>query len=222
MTVDDLSATTQEYLKVIRGAAEWSSAPVTVSALARRLRVSPSSTSEVVQRLVDLGYVEHARYGHIDLTPAGDQLALAMIRRHRLLESFLVGVLGYEWHEVDAEADRLEHAVSDRFVERLDDILGMPSTDPHGDPIPTTEGVMPATHSYPLDQATVGQRVRLARVSDSDSRLLQHLDASEFGLGDLVTIADRSEALGTISLTDDSRSLALALSAARSILVDLA
>jgi DtxR family Mn-dependent transcriptional regulator len=220
VSVDDLSPTLQEYLKIIRGAAEWSSAPVTVSALARRLAVSPSSASEAVQRLADLGHVEHARYGHIELTATGDHLALAIIRRHRLIESFLVTVLGYEWHEVDGEADRLEHAVSDRLVERLDHLLGRPPTDPHGDPIPTAEGVMPASQSYPLDQATVGQRVRLARVSDSDARLLQQLDAGDLGLGDLATVAERSDGLGTISLTDGSRSLVLALTAARSILVD--
>lgn len=220
MTVDDLSATTQEYLKVIRCSQDWSSAPLTVSSLAGKLGVSPSSASEVLRRLVSLGYVDHPRYGDISLTPAGDRLALAMIRRHRLLESFLVEVMGYEWHEVDAEADRLEHAVSDRFIQHVDDRLGAPALDPHGDPIPTADGVLTRRHSCPLDRAPAGKRLRIARVSDTDARLLQRLRAGGFGVGDRVEVTDRSEGLGTLTLEADGKELVLALAAARWILVD--
>ncbi|MFC7658285.1 metal-dependent transcriptional regulator [Pseudonocardia benzenivorans] len=150
------SAATENYLKVLWTAGEWSDAPVTVSVLASRLGLAPSSVSEVVRRLTDRGLVAHARYGTIELTPDGRRIALGTVRKHRLIETFLVDYLGYTWDEVHDEADLLEHAVSDTFVDRLALRLGEPDRDPHGDPIPHADGSMPGGDELTFDAVAEG------------------------------------------------------------------
>lgn len=135
-SVAELSATTQDYLKSIWSLSQWSEGPVSTKALAKRLSVRASTVSDAVRKLAIQGLVSHARYGGIELTPDGEALALDMVRRHRLLEAFMVEALGYGWEEVHDDAEVLEHAVSDRFVDRVDDYLGHPTHDPHGAPIP--------------------------------------------------------------------------------------
>lgn len=135
-SVAELSATTQDYLKSIWSLAQWSEGPVATKALAERLSVRASTVSDAVRKLAVQGLVSHARYGGIELTPDGEALALDMVRRHRLLEAFMVQALGYGWEEVHDDAEVLEHAVSDRFVDRVADYLGHPTHDPHGAPIP--------------------------------------------------------------------------------------
>ncbi len=140
MPVSDLSSTAQDYLKLIWSATEWASTPMTVTAMAERLGVRPSTVSVGIKKLVKQGLVKHAPYGSIELTDAGGEHAVAMVRRHRLLETFLVNMLGYGWDEVHDEAEILEHAVSEKLIERIDRKLGHPTRDPHGDPIPTADG----------------------------------------------------------------------------------
>src|SRR3989337_1297624 len=136
----ELSTLAETYLKVIWNAGEWIEEPVTVGALAARLGFTPSTVSEAIRKLDRLGLVSHARYGAIELTKEGRLAALAMVRKHRLLETFLVTELGYTWDEVHDEAEILEHACSDRFIDRLANKLGDPTRDPHGDPIPRSDG----------------------------------------------------------------------------------
>ncbi|PSR59622.1 DtxR family transcriptional regulator, partial [Nocardia sp. MDA0666] len=138
-----LSSVAQDYLKVIWSAQEWSQEKVSTKLLAERIGVSASTVSEAVRKLADQGLVEHARYGAITLTDNGRRAAVAMVRRHRLIETFLVSELGYGWDEVHDEAEVLEHAVSETLVERIDAKLGHPDRDPHGDPIPSVDGAVP-------------------------------------------------------------------------------
>nr|WP_209706625.1 metal-dependent transcriptional regulator [Leucobacter exalbidus] len=164
----------QNYLKVIWGLQEWSEAPVSNSAIAEAAGVRLSTVSDALRKLSDLEFIGHARYGSVTLTDAGRQHAVAMIRRHRLLETFLVDMLGYEWDEVHDEADRLEHAVSDQLIDRVDRALGYPTRDPHGDPIPSADGRVHRPDAAPLSQFTGPGRVRVERISDSDNEMLQY------------------------------------------------
>ena len=138
-----LTPVAQDYLKVIWTAQEWSREKVSTKMLAEKIGVSASTASESIRKLAEQGLVDHAKYGAVTLTEVGRQAALAMVRRHRLLETFLVNELGYAWDEVHDEAEVLEHAVSDRLVARIDAKLGFPRRDPHGDPIPASDGQVP-------------------------------------------------------------------------------
>jgi len=214
--------TIQDYLKAVWNAGEWSDAPVTVSALANRLGLSPSSVSELVRKLADQGLVTHAKYGSVELTDAGRAIALATVRKHRLIETFLVDYLGYGWDEVHDEAEVLEHAVSDEFVERLAAKLGNPTHDPHGDPIPSAAGTLPAVEQAGLDAVEAGSRVRIARVSDDDPDLLRHLTDVGVLIGEVVEVEARRPAAGVVELRVGDGLVPLGLSAARVILTERA
>jgi DtxR family Mn-dependent transcriptional regulator len=177
MAVSNLSASTQDYLKCIWNLQEWSGGSVSVTALAERLSVRTSTASDGVKKLAEQGLVEHETYGGITLTADGRAHALAMVRRHRLLETYLVQELGYGWDEVHDEAEVLEHAVSDRMVAAIDARLGHPTRDPHGDPIPSAEGAAHLPDAFPLSQAEPGP-VTVVRLSDADpERLRRFADA---------------------------------------------
>jgi DtxR family Mn-dependent transcriptional regulator len=123
----------EDYLKVIYAHTEWQPEPMTSSQLAARLMLAPSSVTEMIKKLAARGLVEHVPYGAITLTSEGRKQALRMVRRHRVIETWLVRELGYGWDEVHDEAEVLEHAISDRLLDAIDDLLGRPSADPHGD-----------------------------------------------------------------------------------------
>src|ERR687894_1010185 len=142
--------------------------------VAERLSVSPASVTNMFVRLQEMGFVEYERYRGASLTRRGREEALRLIRRHRLIETFLLEHLGYSWREVHEEAERLEHAVSDGFTERLAEFLGHPDQDPHGDPIPAADGTMQPDDSFPLSEAEAGQRVRISKVGD-DPSVLEYL-----------------------------------------------
>ena len=136
------SSSIEDYVKVIYGFTEWQDKPITYSQLAQSLGVANSSVSEMVRKLKDQGLVDHKPYSAITLTDSGVRLALSMVRRHRLIETYLVQEFGYSWDEVHDEAELLEHAVSDTFIERMATKLGNPQRDPHGDPIPAADGTV--------------------------------------------------------------------------------
>lgn len=171
----------EDYVKVIYQHTEWQDQPITPSVLAARLGLAASSVTEMVKKLVAQGLVHHEPYGAIELTASGRQLALATVRRHRLIETWLVRELGYRWDEVHDEAEVLEHAVSARFLEAIDDRLGRPSRDPHGDVIPDRELAVERPDAVLLRVATAGGVI--ARVSDRDPMLLRHLAAEGLTVG---------------------------------------
>lgn len=173
MTVSELSASTQDYLKTVWSLTEWSKTPVTPKLIADRIGLKLSSVSDAVRKLTEQGFVEHAPYGAVTLTPKGRVHAVAMVRRHRLIETFLVETLGYRWDQVHEEAEMLEHAVSDFMIERLDELLGHPMRDPHGDPIPSADGTVARPDAIHLTALAPGKRVRVERISDEDPQLLQ-------------------------------------------------
>jgi DtxR family Mn-dependent transcriptional regulator len=177
MAVSELSASTQDYLKSVWTLQEWSGGAVSVTALAERLGVRTSTASDGVKKLAEQGLVEHETYGGITLTEVGAAHALAMVRRHRLLETYLVQELGYGWDEVHDEAEVLEHAVSDRMIAAIDARLGHPTRDPHGDPIPSAEGAAHLPDAVLLSRATPGP-ITVVRLSDADpERLRRFADA---------------------------------------------
>lgn len=214
--MQSLTPVAQDYLKVIWSAQEWSDRPVTTKSLAARLGVGTSTVSETVRRLADAGLVSHEPYGAVGLTEEGRAHALQMVRRHRLLETFLVAQLGYAWDEVHDEAEVLEHAVSDAFVERIATLLGEPDRDPHGDPIPGVDGVMRVPPARTLWESAPGDW-RVVRISDADPDLLRYVASVGLVLDARVTVT-RQDVAGVVTVTfDDGRRVDLAEPAASAI-----
>ncbi len=219
MHPDELTASAQDYLKVIWTSREWRDEPISSRALAHRLGQSPSTVSETLKKLTQQGLLTHERYGDIGLTERGREAALAMVRRHRLIETFLVDYLGYSWDEVHDEAEVLEHAVSDLFMSRLAVALGDPERDPHGDPIPSVDGRLPELDARQLSQVADGEQVRVVRVSDADPDLLRYLTDQGLALDVLLDVRERHPYAGTIKVTLDGVELDLGLPAAEAIWV---
>lgn len=153
---------------------------ISTSALAKVLNVSAPAVTRMVQRLKEDGYLEHEPYRGIYLTPAGEHQALMNIRRHRLVEVFLVKVMNFGWHEVHDEADTLGATVSDEVVDRMEQMAGFPRRCPHGEPIPSADGVMPRVKDAPLNEVTPGQDLVVSRVNTHDPHMLQYV--AELGL----------------------------------------
>ncbi len=221
MPVSELSSTAQDYLKLIWSATEWADKPITVGVMAERIGVKPSTVSDGIKRLAAQGLVTHAPYGSIELTEAGREHAVAMVRRHRLLETFLVEILGYGWDEVHDEAEVLEHAVSDLMVDRIDRLLKHPSRDPHGDPIPPAVGAPAATVGFQLDQAKPGSQVTVTRISDEDPDMLRYF--TELGLApeSRLTVRERRPYadVTTVRIHGQDSDIALGTTAAAAIWV---
>jgi len=199
----DLTPVSQDYLKVIWTTGEWDNTPVTGKLIAEKLRVSPSTVSENLRRLVEHDLVSHAPYGAAALTAAGRRLALQMVRRHRLIETYLVESLGYGWDEVHDEAEVIEHAVSDRFVDRIDALLGHPRRDPHGDPIPSVDGEVTQPAAVALADLAPGREADIARFADTDPHNLRYFDDLHLVLDTRVLVTERLEHAGVLSLLVD-------------------
>lgn len=214
----DLTPTMQAYLMAAH-ALGASGDPVTSGALAERLGASPSSVTEGVRKLVAFGLAEHRPYAPVELTEDGHGLAVAMVRRHRILETFLARCLDYSWDEVHAEADSLEHVVSDRFVDALDVYLDHPQRDPHGDPIPTRDGQLDPLGDVPLDEVPEGASGAVTRVSDRENTVLRHL--AEIGLrpDSQVSVRSRQVELGIIEVDLGGRTVPLGTPVAAAVRV---
>lgn len=184
------SSSVEDYVRVIYGLSERGVA-VTNATLTQRLGLSPSSVSGMITKLDQLGLVTHVRYRSVELTHEGRRLAYAVLRRHRLLETFLVEELGYTWDEVHEEADALEHAASDELIEHIAAKLGHPTKDPHGDPIPTSEGDLDKPATKLIDKVEPGTVGTIARVWDTDSELLRYLTDHGMVLGARIEIVER-------------------------------
>lgn len=202
----------QDYVKTIYALSEWHDEPVTSSRLAARLSVANSSVSEMMRKLSELGLVLHRPYRPVELTDDGRLLALAMVRRHRLLETFLVRDLGYRWDEVHDEAELLEHTVTDMFIDRLDARLGFPNADPHGDPIPTAQLTITLPDALPLHRFDDGHTGVVARISDENPQLLRFLAGENVGVGSTITVLRRTPFGGPLQARIDTGAQARELS----------
>lgn len=167
------SESVQDYLKAIWKLENENRA--TTSALATELAVTPASSTAMVKKLAEMGLVEHERYRGIRLTPSGERAALEVVRHHRLLELYLMKALGLGWDQVHAEAERLEHYLSEELESRIDAALGYPTHDPHGDPIPTPELVLVPEEGRWLSDVADGTEAVIRRVPDGDPELLRYL-----------------------------------------------
>lgn len=221
MRMTELTSTVEDYLKVVWSFEELGAEKITTKALAKRLGVTAATVSITVRRLTEQGLLEHPRFGGISLTEAGRRHAVRMVRRHRLIETFLVESLGYGWDEVHDEAEILEHAVSDRFLDRIDELLGHPERDPHGDPIPSRAGELEHESSLPLVEVKAPGRARVVRISDDDAELLRYFAERGLVPGATIELADPDPfADGVIVKVADAReSFTLGPAAAHSVRV---
>ena len=220
MTASPTSTSTQDYLKALYLLDSQGETPVTISALSARLDVKPASASAMVARLADEGLVDHVRYGGVRLTGEGRRLALAVVRRHRLLETLLVEELGMSWDEVHAEAEKLEHAVSDHLLEHIAAKLGEPVRDPHGDPIPSAEYEFAEDSAQVLESLPVGARGRLVRVLDADPELLAYLDEQGIALGDELEVLEAEPFGGSLRIALNGREHRVGRLVARALSVE--
>lgn len=204
MSVSELTASAQNYLKVVWASAEWSDAPITPSMIADRLGLRISTVSEGIRKLAAQGLLDHTPYGAVQLTSEGRAYALTMIRRHRLIETFLVNTLGYSWDEVHDEAEHLEHAVSDLMIERIDALLGFPDRDPHGDPIPQADGTVQMPTAAQLSLVPLPAEVTIERIADDDPELLQHFESLGITVGSVYSITEGVPFSGTVCVAPDA------------------
>lgn len=173
---------------------------VSTSALAEALAISAPAVTDMAQRLVEEGAVDYVKYRGVRLTAEGEQVALKMLRRHRLIEAYLVQDLGYQLHEVHDEAEALEHTVSDRFVEAISLKLNNPSYDPHGDPIPDLEGVMPVRTLHPLSELALHTPALIRRLLMDDPAMLRNTQERGLIIGRTLVVVARDEFDGPIEV----------------------
>jgi DtxR family transcriptional regulator, Mn-dependent transcriptional regulator len=196
--------------------------PVPTRDLAQRLGISSPSVSEMVTRLSAQGLVEHDRYRGQQLTREGRKVALELVRHHRLLEMFLVQVLGYSWDEVHDEAERLEHVISERMEQRIFELLGRPELDPHGHAIPTLGGKIRPLSDRPLSECRLGEKVVVQGVSDDDAGRLRELERRGLVPGTRLEIAAESKFEGPIAVRIRGHRVSVPLGLARAVFVEVA
>jgi DtxR family Mn-dependent transcriptional regulator len=215
---DAFTRSQQDYLKslYLLGGDEH---PVPTRDLAQRLGISSPSVSEMVTRLSAQGLVEHDRYRGQQLTKEGRKVALELVRHHRLLEMFLVQVLGFGWDEVHDEAERLEHVISERMEQRIFEILGQPELDPHGHAIPTLTGKVKPTSHRSLSDAHPGERLMVQRVDDDDPNKLRELERRGLVPGAKLAIVARSQFESPIEVRLKGRRESVPLGLARAVFV---
>src|SRR5665213_2195169 len=194
--------------------------PVPTRDLAQRLGISSPSVSEMVSRLTAQGLVEHDRYRGQQLTREGRKVAVELVRHHRLLEMFLVQVLGYHWDEVHDEAERLEHVMSERMEQRIFELLGRPELDPHGHAIPTLAGKVRPLSDRPLSECHAGEKMVVQGVSDEDAGRLRELERRGLLPGTRIEVVAVSEYEGPIEVRIKGRRLSIPLGLARGMFVE--
>lgn len=203
MTPQALSRSVEDYLKAIYGLSEGG-APASTSAIAESLDIQPASVTGMVKRLAETGLLEHVPYKGVRLTEDGTLEALRVLRRHRILETYLCERLGYSWDDVHDEAERLEHAASDHLIDLMSLALGTPSHDPHGAPIPTRSGDIEETNLATLADAPPGAKLRIRAVRDEDSADLRSMAKEGLVPGTCVTVAPEQGPDGSILVAIDS------------------
>lgn len=216
------TSTVEDYLKcILLEQQREPEALVSMGRISAALSVVPGSVTAMVKTLADGGLVTYEPYSGVRLTDPGRQLALHVLRRHRLIELFLVRVVGMDWSEVHSEAEELEHAVSDRLIERMDEMLGFPSVDPHGDPIPDSQGVVDEAVLPSLLDCDLDVSMKVARVADQSRDFLQLVEQRRLRPGSLLKVVSRKETADTVELRLESgEKLTLGFRAASKIYVE--
>jgi len=218
------SSTVENYLKAIylgQSVLAGDQRLVSMGQVAAALRVTPGTATTMVKALSESGLVEYEPYSGVRLTPAGERLAGLVIRRHRLVEAFLVEVMGMSWAEVHEEAEQLEHVVSDRLIDRIDDMLGRPTHDPHGDPIPDAEGAITPRHLDNLLTCPVGTPLKVKRIADQDPAFLRFIEENDLKPGQPVQVDTRDAAADAVTLRSRDRELTIGARAASKLLVEI-
>lgn len=215
----------EDFLKAVYDL-ERQITPVPTTLLAQALNITAASVTDMLKRLSSTTGIppllDYTRYKGVTLTPLGKQIALEVIRHHRLLELYLSEALGYSWDEVHKEADKLEHHISEQLESRIAQALGNPVIDPHGDPIPALDGTLPDTDWSLLSEIKVGQRAEISRITDQSPEVLRYF--SDLGLtpGMIITLTERAPLEDTVSLTigsDDAKHKTISSQIARKVLV---
>ena len=215
------TSTVEDYLKQIYQAQQASpDKRVSTGQVATALDVAPGTATAMVKTLAESDLVEYEPYGGVRLSPAGEKLASHVLRRHRLVELFLVEVMGMDWSEVHGEAELLEHTVSERLLARIDDMLGNPEVDPHGDPIPTAGGEVAETDYADLTTCPIGASLRLVRVTDQETDFLQRVESYGLVPGAAIEVVSRDEQADIVEIRPrEGASVSLGFRAASKIQV---
>ncbi len=213
-----LSQAVEDYLKTIF-TLESEGDKATTTKIADALDVSSASATNMVKRLSKMGLVDYESYKGASLTKSGRKIALEIVRHHRLLELYLLEVMGYSWDQVHEEAEKLEHHISERFEDKIANLLDDPTHDPHGDPIPTKDGLMPEMDAEPLIEAEMNQQYIVSRVKDQDPELLRYLEKIGLLPGVKITIKEKAPFEGPITLLIEDTEQAIGNGVARNIFV---
>jgi len=214
------SESVENYLKNIYSI-QANGDKVTTSSLSGKLQISAASVSEMIKKLADEGSIIYTPYKGVELTEAGRRRAVHIIRRHRLWELFLVEVLKYEWDEIHEEAERLEHITSEKLERRLDSALGHPHTDPHGDVIPTSGGVINHLRSSSLADMKAGSTVAVSRVSDENPEILKYASRLGIKLHTKLEVKEKMEFDGSLRVKINGKEQFISSKLARNIFVEL-
>ncbi len=194
---------------------------VSMGQVASALNVTPGTATTMVKALAESGLAEYEPYSGVRLTAAGEKLAVLVLRRHRLVELFLVQVMDMSWDEVHEEAEQLEHVVSDRLIERIDQMLGRPTHDPHGDPIPTAEGTITPRHHDSLLTCPIHTALRVTRIADQDRAFLRFIESNGLKPGQTVQVEARDAAADSVRLRlGNGAEITIGARAASKLLVD--
>ncbi len=215
------SESVENFLKAVYTLHQDTADRVSTNALADALGVKAPSITDMARRMEDAGLINYEKYRGVLLTESGTAIALRVIRRHRLIELYLVRELGYELHEVHDEAENLEHAVSDRFIEAVATRLGNPEIDPHGDPIPAADGSIAQRELIPLTDLEVHQQATVARLQATSADMLQYILDRDFALGQAVEMQALDPFEGPVTVEINGQSRVIGHTVARCILVEL-
>lgn len=220
------SSTVENYLKAIYAGSAGLSDPqslLPMGQLASALGVTPGTATTMVKTLAESGLARYEPYAGVALTPAGEKLAALVLRRHRLIELFLVRVMGYSWDDVHDEAEKLEHAVSDRLIDRIDEMLGRPEVDPHGDPIPNSEGLVKQQDAENLLTCPLRTPVVVSRVIDQDRVFLRFIEQNNLKPGESIEVEERDAASDSVQVRGkNDRRITIGTRAASKLLVNVA
>lgn len=213
-----LSQAVEDYLKTIFKLQQEEEG-VSTSRLAEAMEVSSASATNMIKRLAGLGLVDYESYKGAKLTDAGRKIALEIIRHHRLLELYLLEVMGYSWDEVHDEAEKLEHHISEQFEDKIAELLGDPTHDPHGDPIPTKDGIMPKVKERPLLQAEANQVYIIGRVKDQDPERLRYLEKEGLLPGARLAVTKKAPFNGPLTLQVEGEEKVIGQNLAKAIFI---